>query len=418
MNEKNLQEIAYRRLAFKLFDKGYCTKQILQQIPRSRAWLAKWRKRFTREGCKGFDSLSKAPKSSAQSYKAKAVAVVLRVRRRLQASRVGLCHARAVRQEILRHKLLKPLPSISSINRWMRAAGLTQKAQVEPTEVFYPALRLPPNLIWQAMDWTARYLTGGSKVFVFHTLDLQTHALCQSLASDKSSGAAINHILEAFSELGVPDFLQVDNDSAFNGIGKKWRFGGDFIRLGLYLGVELIFIPPGEPERNHQVEGVHNLWATAFWNKDHFNDEAAVRRKSKKFLAWYQSYAPPALQGLTVQEAGCKKKRTRLRQKQIDALPQRLTLTAGRVHFIRKVSATGEIKILGESFQVSKRLAHRYVWATIDTAAKSLQIYYRRSARATARRIKKMSYSITEKVHRLKPEFRRRKKRVSVLRMI
>lgn len=282
MNEKNLQEIAYRRLAFKLFDKGYCTKRILQQIPRSRAWLAKWRKRFTREGGKAFDSLSRAPKTSAQSYTAQAVAVVLRVRRRLQASRVGLCHARAVQQEILRHKLQGRVPSLSSINRWMRGAGVTQRTQVEPTAVFYPALHLPPHLRWQAMDWTARYLTGGTKVFVFHTLDLQTHALCQSIARDKSSGAAINHIREAFSELGVPDFLQVDNDSAFTGIGTKWRFGGDFMRVALYLGVELIFTPPGEPKRNHQVEGVHNLWATAFWNKDHFNDAALGQKKEQE----------------------------------------------------------------------------------------------------------------------------------------
>ncbi len=42
MNETNLQEIAYRRQAFKLFDKGKSTNQILHRIPRSRSWLFKW----------------------------------------------------------------------------------------------------------------------------------------------------------------------------------------------------------------------------------------------------------------------------------------------------------------------------------------------------------------------------------------
>jgi hypothetical protein len=286
-------------------------------------------------------------------------------------------------------------------------------------EVFYPAVRLWPPLVLQAMDWTARYLTGGEKLFAFHTLETESQALGETITADKSTASAIQHILQAFQELGRPDFLQVDNDSAFNGLGQKWRFGGDFIRLALYLGVELIFIPPAEPKRNYQVEGIHHLWVTAFWSKDHFRSVAEVRRKSKKFLAWYQGYAPPALQGLTVAAAArAAKKRKRLTKKQIDSLPPRLPLTTGRLHFIRKVSPTGEISILGEKFMVSKRLAHRYVWATIETGRKSLQIYYRKSERARARMIKKLSYPIKEKVAQLKPEFRQRGRRVSVLRII
>jgi hypothetical protein len=269
------------------------------------------------------------------------------------------------------------------------------------------------------MDWTARYLTGGEKLFVFHTLATQTHALCETISTDKSTASAINHILQAFRELGRPDFLQLDNDSAFTGIGKKWRFGGDFIRLALYLGVELIFVPPGEPKRNHAVEGIHHLWVTAFFTRDHFTSVAEVRRKSKNFLAWYQCYAPPLLQGLTVAEAGrAAAKRKRLTEKQIACLPHRLPLTCGRVHFIRKVSAEGRISILGEQFHLSKRLAHRYVWATIDTGRKSLQIYYRKSKRAKARLIKEISYPLEEKVYRIKHEFRQRARRVSVLRLI
>ena len=37
------------------------------------------------------------------------------------------------------------------------------------------AIRLldrPPHTMWQACDWIARYLEGGAKVFVFHTVFL------------------------------------------------------------------------------------------------------------------------------------------------------------------------------------------------------------------------------------------------------
>ncbi|MEW6732339.1 MAG: hypothetical protein AB1489_13500 [Acidobacteriota bacterium] len=201
-------------------------------------------------------------------------------------------------------RLLSRAPSVSSINRWLKSAGLIVPSKPEVKTIFYPAPRLKPDLILQAMDWTARYLKGGEKIFVFHTIDTQTHALSQTLCLDKSTVAALSHILQAWQELGLPDFLQIDNDSAFNGIGIKWRLGGDFMRLALYFGVELIFIPPAEPKRNYLVEGINHLWAISFWNKNHFRHGIAeVKGKSGKFLQCYQTYAPPALQGLTIAQA-------------------------------------------------------------------------------------------------------------------
>jgi hypothetical protein len=50
MNEKNPQEIAYRRQSFKLFDKEKSVAEILAVIPRSRSWLFKWKKRYQQEG--------------------------------------------------------------------------------------------------------------------------------------------------------------------------------------------------------------------------------------------------------------------------------------------------------------------------------------------------------------------------------
>lgn len=45
----------------------------------------------------------------------------------------------------------------------------------------------------------------------------------------------------------------------------------------------------------------------------------------------------------------------------------RLPITAGRVHFLRLVNASGEIRLLNESWRVGKRWPHCYVWATIIT---------------------------------------------------
>jgi transposase len=418
MKENISDEIRCRRLAFKLFDKGKSTAEILKLIPRSRSWLFKWKKRFEQLRWQALSSFSKSPKRNPNQYEKSAVIMVLRLRKRLQSSEVGLVGPRAIRREIISHRLLNRVPSVSSIKRWLKEAGLTQVELSSTKEPFYPAPILSSQLAFYSCDWIARYIEGGEKLFVFHTIDMLTHALCQTSGTDKTTSSLCHHLLEACSRLGLPDFLQIDNDAAFTGLGKKPRIFGHFVRLALYLGIELIFIPPGEPKRNSVVEGVNHLWARSFWDRNHFASVKAFQPKSWKFLAWYEEYAPPALEGLTVKEACLKVKRRKLTKREIKALPQELPLSEGRIHFIRKVDSQGEINILKENWKVSKRLRGEYVWATINLKEKSLRIYHRRSERAKAKEVKQHYYAIEERVERLKASYRRARRKLRVLKII
>jgi len=419
MDKENRDEIAYRRLAVRLTIKGKRPCAILKQIPRSRQWLHKWQRRFEPEGWGGLASQSRQPHHSPQAYASSARTVVLRVRRRLERHCVGLVGARSVRQEILRARLLRPVPAVATIKRWLKDAGLSRKALPAPEKVYYPAPCLAQTEVGHAMDWIARYLEGGEKVFVFHTVDTQTRALWQTLGPDKTVASVRAHIVAVWQRLGLPDFLQLDNDAAFTGGGKTPRRFGVVVRLALYLGIELIFTPPAEPKRNGMIEGLNGLWAGSFWERNHFGSGAEVRRKSRQFTEWYaHTYCPPALEGLTPAQAQRRVKRQRLTRTQARGVPQQLPITAGRLHFIRRVAAEGELKVLGERWKVSKRLAHEYVWATVLTHARRLEIYHRRSERGAARLIKAYEYAIPEKVQRLRSEFRRRRVRRTMLKML
>ena len=418
MNEKNADELRYRRLAFRLFAKEKSAREILKRIPRSRTWLFKWKKRFEQKRWHALDSLSKAPHRPARRYEPQVVKLVLRLRHRLQRADVGLSGARAIRHEVRAHRLLRRVPALSTINRWLKAASLSAGGEAKATPPFYPALRLGRDCAGAACDWTARYLEGGEKVFVFHTVDTHTHALAQTSSGDKSTPSVCAHLLQACARMGVPDFLQLDNDAAFTGLGKTPGVWGRFVRLALYLGIELLFIPPGEPQRNALVEGVHHLWAQSFWRKNHFASLKAFQRKSPQFLAWYEDYAPPALHGLTVKAARQGVTRRKLPSRALTHLPPDLPLTAGRLHFIRRVNAHGVITLRKEEWKVSRRLAGEYVWATLDLSTERLTIYHRRSEKATAHVVKTYHSPIAERVERVKPEHRHRTKRVSVLQIM
>jgi hypothetical protein len=299
----------------------------------------------------------------------------------------------------------KQMPSLSTILRVLHRRGLIRTpAQVPPAYFPKPLTVVSGRL--QALDWTCRYLEDGPKVYAFHSLNLRTRACSQTIAADKSSKTVIAHVLASWKTLGIPRFLQLDNDAAFCGGYKAPRIFGRFVRLCLFVGIELIFLPVAEPKCNGEVEELNGLWAHAFWERQRFTSFARVGRASPAFVQWYMTdYAPPHLKGLTPTQAQHTETKRQLTAAHIASLPTALPITAGRIHFIRKVKPDGTISLLNETWKVSRRLAGKYVWATITTHCRRLDIWYQRSAHYDWRLLKTYAYNIPETVARLKPEF-------------
>lgn len=395
--------------------------EIIRLVKRSHKWFYKWLNRFRQFGWPGLREQSRKPQTVSSQSSPALRQLVLRLRKKAERRGVGLIGAQALQDEIRRERLAPHIPSRATINRWLREEGLLASPAAAEKKVYYPACHLPPGYVRQAMDWISRDLPGGKeKVFAFHTLDFGTRALAQTLSRDKSGESLHRHALEVWQSIGIPDILQMDNDGAFNGGGRTPRRFGAFIRLCLWLGIEPLFTPPGEPDRNGEIEQLNGLWVRSFWKRSRFKSWSDVWRKRTRFTTWYgEKYHPPALGGRTVAQAGRGQKRTRLTTKQVAALPKgKLPITAGRVHFMRRVSASGEIKLLNETWKVSRSLRRQYVWATITTDQQRLDIYHRHSERSAARLVKTYAYPLSEKVSRLSGEYRRHARRPAVLPML
>lgn len=125
------------------------------------------------------------------------------------------------------------------------------------------------------------------------------------------------------------------------------------------------------------------------------------------------------MNGLTPAQAALARRvhRQRLRLQHSRVLPKQLPISAGRVHFIRRVSAQGQIDILNETGFVGKRLAQQYVWATIVTHERRLNIYHRRASQISARLVKASRYAIPETVLPVRSEFKRagRRRKMSTM---
>ena len=397
------QEFRRRRQAIRWRLQGLAHKFILKRVQRSRTWLSKWQKRFDRQGAAGLRSRSRKPHHTPRACSSRLVRLIVRTRRRLVKQKVGLIGARAIQREL--RKVLGPQPpSLATINRVLQTHDLVATPSAAPAYFPKPLTVLEGSL--HALDWTCRYLEAGSKVYAFHTLNLRTRACTPTIAADKSGETVIRHGLATWKTLGIPRFLQLDNDAAFCGGYKAPRIFGQFVRLCLYLGIELIFLPVAEPECNGEVEELNGLWAHAFWERRRFTSLGRVARASVAFVRWYMTdYAPPLLGDVTPRQAQRHETKHRLTATQIAHLPDSLPITAGRIHFIRKVKPDGTVSVFNESWNVSKRLAGKYVWVTIITHRRRLEIWYQRSLQHDWCLRKTYAYDIPETVARLRPEF-------------
>ena len=402
MDEK--QELRWRRQAIRLGLKGVKAKVILEKVHRSRFWLSKWQKRFDRQGRAGLCSRSRRPQHTPTACAPRLVRLMVQTRRRLVKQTVGLIGPRAIRRE-LRKVLGKLTPSLTTIKRVLQTHNLVStRAETVPAYFPKPLTRVAGT--WHALDWTCRYLEDGPKVYAFHTVNLRTRACAQTIAADKSTETVIQHCLTTWKTLGIPQFLQLDNDAAFCGGYTAPRVFGQFVRLCLFRGLELIFWPLAEPERNGEVEELNGLWGHSFWERQRFASFGRVARASPTFVRGYMTDpALPGLKGLTPQQAQRHERKHRLTASPIAHRPNPLPITAGRLHFLRKVKPDGTLALLNETWKVSKRLAGKYVWATVITHCRRLEIWYQPSAQHAWCLRKTYAYDIPETVARLKPEF-------------
>lgn len=394
-----------RRQAIRLLLRQVKPREISKRLARSRSWLKKWKRRFDQHGWAGLKSLSRAPHVVGSGYDERTRHAVIAARQRLEQRSIGLIGAKATQRELEASGWKRAqIPSLATIKRIWQAAGMTGRLSEPPA--YFPQPSSARGYRLQQMDWTEKVLESGVKVYAFHSIDVDSNKMCQTLARDKSGATVRCHLLKTWGNVGIPDGIQMDNDAAFCGGYKVKRVFGVCVRLCLFVGAEPIFIPTREPQRNGLVERLHGLWSQSFWQRNRFSSFAHVQRLQWRFEDWYAEQYQQDMTAKTVPSR-------RLTARDIQQLPEdaALPITEGRVHFVRQVAADGTIQLLNETWRVSRRLVGKYVWATIITHEHRLRIYYKAGPHSRARLLKEFKYEIPEPVRPLTARFRRMSRR-------
>jgi len=361
---------AERYTAIHLLRSDQTPQEVAQKLGRCRSWVYKWRQRFHQQGAwEALRDRSRAPRHSPNRLAESVRAAIRQARSELEAEATQpdqLSYIGAPTVQVrLRKKGVQPLPSLSSIERELRRTGMTRPRIPPPAEVDYPHLHStqPQQLV--QVDIVPHYLPGGTCVSCFHALDVVSRYPVGGQSATKRSQDAAAFLLQAWRELGVPDYTQVDNEGCFSGGFTHPYVLGKVLHLALLVGTELVYSPFYHPQSNGAVERFHQEYHRHVWDKHTLCDLSAVQKHSPPFFERYRhEHYPLLLHGQCPAEAHGSTFRRPLPAN--FRLPARLPLTVGSVHFIRQVNEPHKVRILNVDWEVPLAQPRQGVWATLE----------------------------------------------------
>jgi putative transposase len=254
----------------------------------------------------------------------------------------------------------------------------SKKTPYTPKGVPYPYFRDPLgcNNIHQADLVGPRYIKNDGRFFSLNIMDLYSHRVFLHPQRTKDDQAVVQGLTRCWKTLGMPDFLQFDNELAFRGSNRYPRSFGIVLRLCLSLGIEAVFIPIGEPWRNGTIESFNDTYDSRFFRVQWFRSYRHLRSQSKNFELYHNMHHRYSfLKGKTPLEV--------IHQEQFQPnvlsprfkLPELSDIPDGNISLIRFIRSDQVLDVFGEDFKLPRDLIYTYVRARIVTALHQIQIY-------------------------------------------
>jgi putative transposase len=208
-------------------------------------------------------------------------------------------------------------------------------------------------------------------------VDVFSHQVYIESQRSKQDQKVANSLMRCWKAMGLPDYLQMDNELSFRGSNKYPRSFGLVIRLCLHFGVQPVFIPIGEPWRNGVVEKFNDTYNKKFFRRQWFHSYTTLKRQSKNFQRFHNKHHHySCLKGKTPYEVLKASDQSSATIGANTKIPRLDEVADGNIILIRFIRSNRQLDIFGERFKVSKELVYSYVKAIIVTQIHRLQIYH------------------------------------------
>jgi putative transposase len=368
MSEKRAK--ALRLEAIKRYQAGESATAICRSLGKSRQWLYKWLQR--KEELRSDSSSQRAHNRTPGEIEE----AVVRARKKLQKTKYAQIGVNAINQELHLHGI-SPLPA-TTIKRILRREGLQRKkAPYVPKGKAYPKPEtLYANNIHQADLVGPRFIKGDGRFYCLNIMDIATHRIKLNPSRRKDDESMTEGLIQTWKELGIPDFLQMDNELSFRGSNRYPHSLGLVLRLCLLLRIQPMFIPQGEPWRNGEIESFQDTFDKAFFRSQKFLSFKELCSEAPEFENYHnEHYIYSCLNGKTPNQTlqedfvGIE-----LLSESFMLPKEKIPIVDGYIHFYRFIRSDRQLNIFGEKFTVSKDIVYEYVKATICTEIHTLQV--------------------------------------------
>ncbi|HJH28048.1 MAG TPA: hypothetical protein C5S37_15090 [Methanophagales archaeon] len=387
---------------------------ICRDTNRSKKWLFKWVNRF-KTGDEGwYRSQSRAPKSQGKETCKEIERAVVSIRKTLMDGNENESKYLGVGADAIQYRMDKlgfskdEIPSVSTIKRIVKKHKLkvNKRERYKRVKSKKRYTILTPTRIdeMHQMDFVGpRFIRGYGAVSSLNLIDVVSDQVHIEQYAAKSMDNVIAFLTRYWSNNPIQKYLQVDNGMCFIGDFKHPRKFSRFIRLCLYRGIEVVFIAPRSPWMNGSIENFNKWFGGKFWEKETFTSLEDMRTKSTHFVDQHN-----ALSAWKKRDKGLERIKTvRILKDATEINLDKLPLTDGKIHFIRKVDNEGRINVLNDAFKVGKEFVGEYVWATICLAKQNIEVYYQEKDRDAAVLIKEFEYNVNEAIRPLRQDIRK-----------
>lgn len=370
----NRDEHEIRKEAINRFLEGKKPYRIYRDLGRSKQWFFKWLTKYKSGDPGWFMDISRAPHNIRNKIDKELEERIVEIREQLMATKYSQVGANAINWE-LRKRGVSPVPA-ATINRVLKRNDLARKKEKRPSKN-KPYIDLPcqgPNSIHQADLVGPRYIKNDGRFYSLNVMDIDTHRIKINPTRTKEDHQIANALVESWKRLGLPEYLQMDNELSFRGSNRYPRSFGLVIRLCLYLGVQPVFIPIREPWRNGEIEHFQDVFDKIFFRSQFFPSYQALCQEAKEFEQFHDdNHVYSCLKGMTPNAS--------LGDYQPERLPEdfkfpkdKYLVEDGYIHLIRFIRSDRVLNIFGEKFIVESDLVYEYVLATICTYSHQLQV--------------------------------------------
>lgn len=286
--------------------------------------------------------------------------LVLQARRELAHSDLGAIGADAIRQALLAQGLAA-VPSVRTINRILDRRGALDSRQrtrrpPPPKGWYLPAVAAAKAELDSIDIVEGLVLQDGPQVEVLNAVSLHGGLVASwPVEAPVTSARTLAALVEHWREVGLPGYAQFDNDMIFQGTHRYPDALGRIIRLCLSLGVVPVFVPPRETGFQAMIESYNGWWQARVWSRFRHADLADLQQRSSRHVQALRAH----------------------RAARIEAAPKRRVFPAGwelnlkerprgRLVYLRRTNAQGEVTLLGRTWQVSTRWPSRLVRCEVD----------------------------------------------------